>query len=63
MEGTAPLIISSESNLAEEPIAVDTTKWSLRCAQIVFLSKQVLTTVIGRQRDAQTIEVSGALHF
>ena len=60
MEGTAPLIISSESNLAEEPVAVDTMKRSLWCTQTVFLSKQVLTTVAGRRKDAQTIKVSGA---
>ena len=35
-------------------------KRSLWCTQTVFLSKQVLTTVAGRRRDAQTIEVSGA---
>ena len=33
---------------------------ALWCTQTVFLSKQVLTTVAGRRRDAQTIEVPGA---
>ena len=31
--------------------------------QTVFLSKQILLIVAGRQRDAQTIEVPEALHF
>ena len=91
MQKTAALIILSESNLAEELVAVDTkhankTKqaklWqnesvsapgsvliktvlmkslaeALWCTQPVYLSKQVLTTVAGRQRDAQPIKVPG----
>ena len=83
-------VLSSESNLAEDPVAVDPTKRSLAkehgqsygktsllsapgsvviktrlmkplvealwCTKTVFFSKQVRTTVAGRQRDAQTIE-------
>ena len=33
---------------------------ALWCTQTVFLSKRVLTTVAGRRRGAQTIEVPGA---
>ena len=90
MQKAAPLIISSESNLAEEHVTVETTKRSqqnktgeatanesAQCTRKryqnnayevtirgvvahpdMFLSK-VLTTVAGRRRDAQTIEVPG----
>ena len=92
MRKVAPLITSSESNLAEEPVAVYTTKrcykngrsrgktsllsalgsvlikttlmkslYQKRCgAPRLVLSKQELTTVAGRRRDAQTIKVPGA---
>ena len=33
---------------------------TMRCTRTVFLSKQVLTIVAGRRRDAQTIEILGA---
>ena len=36
---------------------------ALWCTLTVFLSKQVLTTVTGRQRHAQTNEVPGAYTF
>ena len=36
---------------------------ALWCTKTVFLSKQVLTIVTGRQRDAQMIEFLEPIHF
>ena len=69
MRKPAPLIISSESNLAnhgsrhqEAFLLRKSLPEALWCTQTMtmLLLKQVLTTVAGRRRDAQTIEVSGA---
>ena len=46
-----------ETTLAESPAE------ALWCCPGRVLSKHVRTIVAGRQRDAQTIEVLGAIHF
>ena len=53
-------VLSAPENVLIKTTLMKSLPEALWCTQTVFLSKQVLTTVAGRQRDAQTIEVPGA---
>ena len=52
--------LSAPGNILIKTMLMKSLPEALWCTQTVFLSKQVLTIVAGRRRDAQTIEVPGA---
>ena len=53
-------LLSAPGNVLIKTMLMKSLPEALWCTQTVLLSKQVLTTVAGKRRDAQTIKVPGA---